>query len=183
MPSNHIFNPGPLRAFAKSCFQDTRRACDASPGSIPSWAPTPRPGCANLTLGVQSSTAARAGRRGLQEAGAPRGARSYAEQPEGPKARPGRGLQQLSVRQGPDGGSEARGSGAQGAGHAAQQGKHRRAGTCEVRTTRPRHAINPRTTGSPASAREALTSEGVKPRTRLRPLLGAASAAGRPRIL
>lgn len=105
---------------------------------------------------MQSSTAARAGCRGLKEAGAPRGARSYAEQPEGPEARPGCGMQQLSERRGRDGGAEARGSGAQGAGHATQQGKHRRTGTCERRTTRPRHPTKPRTTGSPASAREAL---------------------------
>lgn len=151
----------------------------SSSGSVRSWAPAPQPRCANLTLGVQSSTAARAGRRGPQEAGAPRGARSYAEQPEGPEARPGRGLQQLPERRGGDGGAEARGSGAQGAGHAAQQGKHRGEDTCRGKDDRAKtpddlaHRRKPRP--RPGSS---FTSEGGRHRARLRPLPGAASAAG-----
>lgn len=46
-----------------------------------------------VSFRVQSAAAARAGNRGLQEARAPSGAGSYAEQTEGPEAWPGRGLQ------------------------------------------------------------------------------------------
>lgn len=103
---------------------------------VPSWVPALRLGCVNLTFRVQSATAARARNRGLQEARAPSGAGSYAQQTEGPEAWPGRGLQEMPKRRGRDGGSEARGGGAQGAGYATQQREHRGADTCRGKDDR-----------------------------------------------
>lgn len=151
-----------------------------SRGSVPSWVAALRLGCVNLTFRVQSATAARAGNRGLQEARAPSRAGPYAEQTEGPEAWPGRGLQEMPKRLGRDGGSEARGGGAEGAGHATQQREHRGADTCRGKDDRAKAPCDlarcrkprPRPGKHFPPQRTAVIRAGP------RPLLGAASAVG-----
>lgn len=92
------------------------------PDSPPHPGPGPssrRPTCTSLTFGVQSAAAA--GPPRPQESGQLHRPRAHAQQPKGPGARPRRGLQQ---RQGGRGGADASDSGAQDAGHAAQQRQH-----------------------------------------------------------
>ena len=91
--------------------------------STPPSTSSPRPTCMSLTFGVQSATAAAAsaGPPRLQEAGQLNRPRAHAQQPEGPGAWPGRGLQK---RQGGCGGAETSDGRTQDAGHAAQQLEH-----------------------------------------------------------
>lgn len=73
-----------------------------------------------VSFRVQRAAAAGAGFARPQEAGQSRRSGAHAEEPKGPDARPGRGLQQWPERRGGRGGAEAGNRGAQGSGHAAQ---------------------------------------------------------------